>query len=68
ELLHPRIESDNYDSEGDIYFLEELLIDNSIFILVNDSSKFDHHNNPSFPCPPPEPPDVEFFFDLEPDS
>nr|GEW50578.1 hypothetical protein [Tanacetum cinerariifolium] len=31
------------------------------------SSNFDHHNDPSFPRPPSKPPDVEFFFDLEPD-
>nr|GFC12308.1 hypothetical protein [Tanacetum cinerariifolium] len=27
---------------------------------------FDHHNNPSFPRPPPEPPDAKF--DFEPNS
>nr|GEV18969.1 hypothetical protein [Tanacetum cinerariifolium] len=65
DLLPPRIESDNYDSEGDIYFLEELLSNDSIPLLENES--FDHHNNPSFPRPPLEPPDVEFFFDSKPD-
>nr|GFA34497.1 hypothetical protein [Tanacetum cinerariifolium] len=54
----------NYDSEGDIHLLEELLVDHSIPFLENGSS--DHHNNPSFPRPPPEPPDVEFLFDLCP--
>nr|GEZ40004.1 hypothetical protein [Tanacetum cinerariifolium] len=34
----------------------------------NESSNFDHHDDPSFPCPPPEPPDVELFFDFEPNS
>nr|GEV36642.1 hypothetical protein [Tanacetum cinerariifolium] len=64
--IPPGIENFGYDSEGDIRFLEELLIDDSILFPENESS--DHHNNSSFPCPPPEPPDVEFFFDLKPNS
>nr|GEV14143.1 hypothetical protein [Tanacetum cinerariifolium] len=62
ELLPPSIES-GYDSEGKIYILEELLVDNSIPCSENKLSDFDH-DNPSFPRPPPEPPDVEF--DLDP--
>nr|GEW95081.1 copia protein [Tanacetum cinerariifolium] len=65
ELLPPNIESDGYDSEGDIHFLKELLIDNSIPLFENESSDFDHHNS-LFPRPPPKPPDVEF--DFEPNS
>nr|GFD18891.1 hypothetical protein [Tanacetum cinerariifolium] len=34
----------------------------------NDSSNFDHHDDPSFLRPPVEPPDVEVFFDFEPDT
>nr|GEY29595.1 hypothetical protein [Tanacetum cinerariifolium] len=67
DLLPPGIESDDYDSEGDIHFLEELLANDSILIPENESSDFDHQDDPLFPRPPPEPPDVEFFFDLEPD-
>nr|GEU33611.1 hypothetical protein [Tanacetum cinerariifolium] len=52
ELLPPRIESDSYDSEGDIYFLEELLVDDSISIPENELFDFDH-DNPLFPQPPP---------------
>nr|GEW78242.1 hypothetical protein [Tanacetum cinerariifolium] len=63
ELLPPSIESDDYDSEGDIQFLKELFVDDSIPILKNDSSDFDHQDDPSFPRPPPEPPDVEIFFE-----
>nr|GFA62664.1 hypothetical protein [Tanacetum cinerariifolium] len=59
----PGIENFGYDSEGDIRFLEELLIDDSIPLPNNESSDYD---NPSFPRPPPEPPDVEF--DFEPNS
>nr|GEV35498.1 reverse transcriptase domain-containing protein [Tanacetum cinerariifolium] len=68
ELLPPYFESDNYDSEGDIHFLEELLVDDSIPLPENESSNFDHQDNPSFPCPPPEPLDAEFIFDFEPNS
>nr|GEU70187.1 hypothetical protein [Tanacetum cinerariifolium] len=59
------IENFGYDSEGDIRFLEELLIDDSIPLPNNESSDFE--DDPLFLRPPPEPPDVEFCFDLEPD-
>nr|GEY14824.1 hypothetical protein [Tanacetum cinerariifolium] len=66
ELLPPGFEND--DSEGEIYVLEELRVDNSILsseneLSDNEASDFD---DPSFPRPPPEPPDVEF--DFEPNS
>nr|GEX03247.1 hypothetical protein [Tanacetum cinerariifolium] len=67
ELLPPSIERDDYDSEGDINVLEVLLVDDSIFLPKNESFYFDHHHNASFPCPPSEPPDVEFFFDSKPE-
>nr|GFD21240.1 hypothetical protein [Tanacetum cinerariifolium] len=60
DLLPPGIESDDYDSEGDIHFLEELPANDSILIPKNESSDFDHQDDPSFPRPPPKPPDVEF--------
>nr|GEY25160.1 hypothetical protein [Tanacetum cinerariifolium] len=66
DLLPPDIENDDYDLEGDIHFLKELLVDDSIPIPENKSSDFDHHDDPSFPRPPPEPLDAEFFFNLEP--
>nr|GEW65240.1 hypothetical protein [Tanacetum cinerariifolium] len=65
DLMPPGIESDNYDSEGDIHFLEELL--NTLPLPENESFNFDHHDDPSFPRPPPEPPDDEILFDFEPD-
>nr|GEZ71185.1 hypothetical protein [Tanacetum cinerariifolium] len=58
------IENFNYDSEGDIRFLKELLVDDSILIPENESSDFDNQDDPSFPHPPPKPPDVEFDFEL----
>nr|GEY24419.1 hypothetical protein [Tanacetum cinerariifolium] len=68
ELLPLYFKSDGYDSEGDIHFLEELLRDDSIPLPKNESFYFDHQDDPSFPHPPPEPPDVKSFFDLEPNS
>nr|GEW06185.1 hypothetical protein [Tanacetum cinerariifolium] len=47
---------------------DKLLVNDSISIPENESSNFDHHDDLSFPRPLPEPPDVEFFFDLEPNS
>nr|GEX74061.1 hypothetical protein [Tanacetum cinerariifolium] len=66
--IPPGIGNIDYDSEGDIHFLEELLVDDSIPIPENESSDFDHQDDSSFPRPPPEPPDVEFFFGVEPNS
>nr|GEW17488.1 hypothetical protein [Tanacetum cinerariifolium] len=40
--IPPGIENFNYVSKGDIYFLEELLVDDSIPLLENESSNFDH--------------------------
>nr|GFA39329.1 hypothetical protein [Tanacetum cinerariifolium] len=56
-----RIENFGYDSEGDIRFLKELPIDDS----NNESSDFE--DDPLFPRPPLEPPDVEFFFNSKPE-
>nr|GEX57664.1 hypothetical protein [Tanacetum cinerariifolium] len=64
--IPPGIENIDYDSEGDIHFLEELLSNDSFPLPENKSSNFDHHDDPSFTRPPLEPPDVEIF--CEPDS
>nr|GFA69232.1 hypothetical protein [Tanacetum cinerariifolium] len=63
DLLPLGIKSDDYDSERDINVLEELLVDNSISLSENESFYFDHQDDPSFPRPPSEPPDVEFDFE-----
>nr|GEU44483.1 reverse transcriptase domain-containing protein [Tanacetum cinerariifolium] len=68
DLMPPGSENDDYDSEGDIHFLEELLSNDTPPLLENESSNFDHHDDLSFPRPPPEPPDVEVLFDFEPDT
>nr|GEV51066.1 hypothetical protein [Tanacetum cinerariifolium] len=63
--IPPSIKNFDYDSEGDIRFLKELIIDDSIPLPNNESSDFE--DDPLFPRPSPEPPDVKSFFDLEPD-
>nr|GEY05005.1 hypothetical protein [Tanacetum cinerariifolium] len=59
-LITPGIEN-FYDSEGDIRFLEALLIDDPILFPINESS-----DDLSILRPPPKPPDAEF--DFEPNS
>nr|GEX02218.1 hypothetical protein [Tanacetum cinerariifolium] len=56
-LIPSGIENFPDDSEGDIRFLEELLIDDSI--LSHESSDSNFEDNPSFPQPPPKPLDAE---------
>nr|GEY68776.1 hypothetical protein [Tanacetum cinerariifolium] len=63
--IPPGIKNCVNDSKGDIRYLEELLIDDSIPFPVNGSFESDF-DNPPFPRPPPKPPDAEF--DLKPDS
>nr|GEV02217.1 reverse transcriptase domain-containing protein [Tanacetum cinerariifolium] len=63
ELLPLGFEND--DSEGEINVVEELLVDNFIPKSENELSDFDY-DDPLFPRPSPEPPDVEF--DFEPNS
>nr|GEY04810.1 hypothetical protein [Tanacetum cinerariifolium] len=57
DSIPPGIENVADDTEGDIRFLEELLIDDSI--LSHESSDSNFEDNPSIPRPPPEPPDAE---------
>ncbi|GKC66999.1 hypothetical protein Tco_1099597 [Tanacetum coccineum] len=69
DSMPPGIENDDdYDSEGDIRFLEELLNNDSLPLPENESSNLDHFNDPSPSRPPPEPPDVEICFDFKPDE
>nr|GEZ26319.1 hypothetical protein [Tanacetum cinerariifolium] len=56
-LIPPGIENIADDPKGDIHFLEELLIDDSI--LSHESSDSNFKDNPSIPRPPPKPPDAE---------
>nr|GFC38077.1 hypothetical protein [Tanacetum cinerariifolium] len=61
-------ENDDHDSEWDIHILEELLSNDTPPLPENESSNFDHHDDPSFSRSPSELPDVEIFFDLKPDT
>nr|GFA14648.1 hypothetical protein [Tanacetum cinerariifolium] len=61
--IPPGIENVANDPEGDIRFLEELLIDDSI--LSHELSDANLEENPSILRPPLEPPDDNF--DLEPE-
>nr|GEV64431.1 hypothetical protein [Tanacetum cinerariifolium] len=55
--IPPGIENVADDPEGDIRFLEELLIDDSILSYQPSDSNFE--DNLSIPRPPPEPPDAQ---------
>nr|GFB79290.1 hypothetical protein [Tanacetum cinerariifolium] len=55
--IPPGIENVADNSKGDVRFLEELLIDDSI--LSHESSDSNFEENPSISRPPPEPPDAE---------
>nr|GEY29687.1 hypothetical protein [Tanacetum cinerariifolium] len=54
DSMPPGIEKDDYDSEGDILILEELLSNDSLSLLENEPF---HFNIPSSPRPPTKPPD-----------
>nr|GFA23205.1 hypothetical protein [Tanacetum cinerariifolium] len=56
-LIPPGIKNVANDSEEDVSFLEELLINDSI--ISHESSESNFKDNPSIPRPPPEPPDAE---------
>nr|GEY27939.1 reverse transcriptase domain-containing protein [Tanacetum cinerariifolium] len=54
DSMLPGIENDDYDSEGDILILEELLNNDSLSLSKNESF---HYDIPSSPRPPAKPPD-----------
>nr|GEU33222.1 hypothetical protein [Tanacetum cinerariifolium] len=60
-------EEADFDLEEEIRLVENLFND-TLPLPENESFNFDHHDDPSFPRPPPEPPDDEILFDLEPDT
>nr|GEW03670.1 hypothetical protein [Tanacetum cinerariifolium] len=66
DLMPLGIKNDDYDLEGDIHFLDELLSNDYFPLPENESSNFDHHDDPSFSHPPPKPRDV--LFDFKPDT
>ncbi|GKC12147.1 hypothetical protein Tco_1008929 [Tanacetum coccineum] len=62
DSMPPGIKNDDYVSEGDIIFPEELLSNNSPSLPENESFHFDV---PSSPRPPAKPPDDD---EIEPDT
>ncbi|GJR51580.1 hypothetical protein Tco_1402101 [Tanacetum coccineum] len=63
------IKNDDYDSEGDILFLKELLSNDSLSLPENESFYFDRYYDPSSPRPPIKPLDDDgIYFDIEPDT
>ncbi|GKE98399.1 hypothetical protein Tco_0021750, partial [Tanacetum coccineum] len=67
DSIPPGIKNDDYDSEGDVLFLEELLNNDSISLPEYESFHFYFYNVPSSPRPPEKPPDNDVYFDIEPD-
>nr|GFB71384.1 hypothetical protein [Tanacetum cinerariifolium] len=55
-------------SPSPILIEDKLLSNDTLPLPETKSFHFDHHDDPSFPRPPPEPPDVEIFSNFEPDS
>ncbi|GKA17532.1 hypothetical protein Tco_0697369 [Tanacetum coccineum] len=68
DSMPPGIEDGDYDSEGNIRFLKELLSNDSPPLPENESFSLDHFDDSSLPRPPPEPPDVEICFNFEFDA
>ncbi|GJU61151.1 hypothetical protein Tco_1238917 [Tanacetum coccineum] len=67
DSIPPGIKNDDYDSERDILFLEELLTNDSLSFPKNESFHFDRYYVPSSPRPPKKPPnDDGIYFDLSP--
>ncbi|GJY04364.1 hypothetical protein Tco_0370304 [Tanacetum coccineum] len=65
DSMPPGIETDDYDSEGDILFFKELLTDDSLSLPEHESFHFESDYDPSSPRPPAKPPDDD---EIEPDT
>ncbi|GKC83836.1 hypothetical protein Tco_1139553 [Tanacetum coccineum] len=68
DSIPPGIENDDYDSEGDVLFLAELLNNDYISLPEYESFHVDFYNVPSSPRPPKKPPNDDVYFDIEPDT
>ncbi|GJR00394.1 hypothetical protein Tco_0523378 [Tanacetum coccineum] len=68
DSIPPGIKSDDYDSEGDIFFLEELLSNDSLSLPETESFHLDHYDVLLSPRPPAKPPDDGIFFNFDPDT
>ncbi|GJU12322.1 hypothetical protein Tco_1134718 [Tanacetum coccineum] len=68
DSIPPGIKNDDYDSEGDVLFLEELLNDDSHSLPEYESFHVDFYNVPSSPRPSKNPPDDDVYFEIEPNT
>ncbi|GJS62327.1 hypothetical protein Tco_0657111 [Tanacetum coccineum] len=68
DSMPPSIENDDYDSEGDIRFLEELLSNDPLPLSEIESSNLDHFNDPFNNNLVPLSKYNHFTFDVEPDT
>nr|GEY20348.1 hypothetical protein [Tanacetum cinerariifolium] len=59
DSMPPGIKDDDYDSEGDILILEELLSNDSLSLLENESFHFDISSSPRPPAKPPDNDEIE---------
>nr|GEV67477.1 hypothetical protein [Tanacetum cinerariifolium] len=59
DSMPPGIENDDYDSEGDILILEELLSNDSLLLHVNESFHFYILSSPHPPAKPPDNDEIE---------
>ncbi|GJT58873.1 hypothetical protein Tco_1002406 [Tanacetum coccineum] len=66
DSIPPGIENDDYDSEGDVLFLAELLNNDYISLPEYESFHVDFYNVPSSPRPPEKPLNDDVYFDIEP--
>ncbi|GKC25112.1 hypothetical protein Tco_1027262 [Tanacetum coccineum] len=65
DSMPPGIKTDDYDSEGDILFFEELLTNDSFSLPEHESFYFESDYDPSSPRPPAKPSDND---EIEPDT
>ncbi|GKE69918.1 hypothetical protein Tco_1527990, partial [Tanacetum coccineum] len=65
DSMPPVIETDDYDSEEDILFFEELLTDDSLSLPEHESLHFESDYDPSSPRPSAKPSDDD---EIEPDT
>ncbi|GKC14321.1 hypothetical protein Tco_1011103 [Tanacetum coccineum] len=68
DSIPPGIENDDYDSEGDVLFLAELLNNYYISLPEYESFHVDFYNVPSSPRPPKKSTDDDVYFDIELDT
>ncbi|GJX11200.1 hypothetical protein Tco_0201059 [Tanacetum coccineum] len=67
DSIPPGIENEDYDSEGDILFLEELLNEDSLSRPEYETFHIDRYNVQSSIRPPEKPPDDDgIYFNIEP--